>query len=130
MAVVMILFAAVIFFGTILNGTLIAISERKREMATFRTMGYYGHEVSRLFLRENLLNTIIGTLFGLPLGHWLLVASMKGFVTDAFSFPATLTNISYVYTLILAICFVLLSQIVVVRNLKKQNWVEALSLKE
>ncbi len=129
-AVLMILFAAVIFFGAILNGTLISISERRREMATFRTMGYFEHEVGRLFLRENLVNNIIGTIIGLPLGHWMLVASMKGFVTDAYNFPATLAAISYVYTLVLAIGFVLLSQVVVVRNLRKQNWVEALSLKE
>jgi putative ABC transport system permease protein len=130
MAIVMIVFAAVIFFGAILNGTLIAISERRREMATFRTMGYYNYEVGRLFLRENLLNNIIGTLFGFPLGYWLLMESMKGFVSDAYSFPATLAPISYGYTMILAVTFVLLSQVVVIRNLRKQNWVEALSLKE
>ncbi len=129
-ALVMILFAAVIFFGAILNGTLIAISERRREMATFRTMGYFNYEVGRLFLRENLLTTLCGSLIGLPLGHWMLVASMKGFVTDAFSFPATLAPMSYMYTLILAIIFVLISQIFVMRNLRNQNWVEALSLKE
>lgn len=130
MAVVMIFFAAIIFFGTILNGTLIALSERQREMATFRTMGYYNREVSRIFLRENLFNNILGTLIGLPLGYWLLAASMKGFVTDAYSFPATLSPESYLYTILLAILFVLLSQLVVKRNLRKMNWVEALSLKE
>ncbi len=129
-AVVMIIFAAVIFFGAILNGTLIAISERRREMATFRTMGYFENEVGRLFLRENLLNNVIGTFFGMLMGHWMLIASMEGFVTDAYSFPATLASVSYLYTLLLAVGFVLLSQIVVVRNLRNQNWVEALSLKE
>lgn len=130
MAVVMIFFAAIIFFGTILNGTLIALSERQREMATFRTMGYYNREVSRIFLRENLFNNILGTLIGLPLGYWLLVTSMKGFVTEAYSFPAALSSESYLYTILLAILFVLLSQIVVIRNLRKMNWVEALSIKE
>lgn len=129
-ALVMIVFAAVIFFGAILNGTLIAISERRREMATFRTMGYFDHEVSRLFLRENLLVNVVGTLLGLPLGYWMLIESMKGFVSDAYSFPASLTYASYGCTLVLAVLFVLLSQGVVVRSLKKQNWVEALSLKE
>ena len=129
-AVVMILFAAVIFFGTILNGTLVAIAERRREIATFRTMGYYDSEVARLFLRENLVNNILGTLFGLPLGYWMLKTSMQGFVSDAYSFPATLMPASYLYTMILAIGFVLLSQRVVTRSLKNQNWVEALSLKE
>lgn len=130
MAVMMIFFAGVIFFGAILNGTLIAISERRREMATLRTMGYYNYEVGRLFLRENLLTNIIGTLFGLPLGYWLLVSSMKAFETDAYSFPASLSNASYVYTLLLAVLFVLLSHLFVIKKLRGQNWVEAMSLKE
>lgn len=129
-AMVMIVFAAVIFFGAILNGTLISISERRREIATFRTMGYFDKEVGRLFLRENLLNNLIGSLAGLPLGYWMLVASMKSFVSDAYSFPAVLAPLSYVYTMVLAVLFVLVSQIVVMNNIKKQNWVEALSLKE
>ncbi len=129
-AVVMILFAAVIFFGAILNGTLIAISERQREMATFRTMGYFENEVARLFLRENMVTNVIGACFGLPMGFAMLDSTMKGIATDAYSFPATITSISYVYTIILAICFVLLTQTVVVRTLRAQNWVEAMSLKE
>lgn len=129
-AVIMILFAAVIFFGAILNGTLIAISERSREMATFRTMGYYEGEVARLFLRENMVTNVFGTLVGLPLGYGLLIGSMQMFVTDAYSFPAKLDTVSYFYTVGLAILFVLLSQGIVRRTLRKQNWVEALSLKE
>ncbi|MFH1985237.1 MAG: FtsX-like permease family protein [Pseudomonadota bacterium] len=129
-AVVMIIFAAVIFFGTILNGTLIALSERQRETATFRTMGYYENEVGRLFLRENLINNVIGTLVGMPLGHVMLTVMMKGMATEAYAFPAALAPMSFVYTLALTICFVLLSQIVVVRSLRAQNWVAAMSLKE
>ena len=129
-AVIMIVFAAVIFLGAILNGTLISLSERRREMATFRTMGYFDKEVGRLFFRENLLNNLIGSVLGLPLGYLMLVASMKGFVSDAYSFPAEVAPLSYVYTMSLAVIFVLLSQIVVMKNIQKQNWVEALSLKE
>ncbi|MFT5729346.1 MAG: putative ABC transport system permease protein [Desulforhopalus sp.] len=129
-AVIMIVFAAVIFLGAILNGTLISLSERKREMATFRTMGYFDKEVGRLFFRENLLTNLIGSVLGLPLGYLMLVASMKGFVSDAYSFPAEVAPLSYVYTMSLAVIFVLLSQIVVMKNIQKQNWVEALSLKE
>ncbi len=129
-AVVMIIFAAVIFFGTILNGTLIALSERQRETATFRTMGYHENEVGKLFLRENLITNVLGTFAGMPLGHAMLTGMMKGIATDAYAFPAALAPMSYVYTLILTVCFVLLSQIVVRRSLRAQNWVEAMSLKE
>ena len=73
---------------------------------------------------------LIGSVLGLPLGYLMLVASMKGFVSDAYSFPAEVAPLSYVYTMSLAVIFVLLSQIVVMKNIQKQNWVEALSLKE
>ncbi len=129
-AVVMIGFAAVIFFGAILNGTLIDIAERQREMATFRTMGYQEKEVGRLFLRENLVTNVLGTLIGLPMGYGMLYGSITGLATDAYSFPAAVEPTSYIYTVALAVVFVLLSQIVVVRSLRAQNWVEALSLKE
>ncbi len=130
MAVIMIIFAAVIFFGAILNGTLISLSERRRETATFRSMGYFEHEVAGRFLRENMTTNLIGTLIGLPLGHWLLVISMQEFSTDAYSFPAKLAPMSLLYTLILTIIFVLLSQLVVRRILMNENWVKAMSLKE
>lgn len=130
MAIIMIMFAAVIFFGTILNGTLIALSERNREIATMRTMGYFNREVARLFLRENMVINIIGAIWGLPLGYWLLKASMNEFVTDAYSYSAVLYPKSCLFTIMLTILFVAISQLVVVRRIKHQNWVEAISLKE
>ncbi len=129
-ATIMILFAAVIFFGSILNSTLIAIAERTREIATFSALGYFDRETGRLFLRENLLTNVCGTLLGLPLGTVMLYAIMLGFQTDAYSIPAALRPVSYLYTLILAVFFVAVAQLSVYRNMRQINRVEALSLKE
>jgi putative ABC transport system permease protein len=129
-ALIMILFAAVIFFGSILNGTLIAMSERRRELATFSALGYHDRETARLFLRENLLTNLAGALLGLPLGHFLLEAMMLGFETDAYSFPAVMRPASYVYTLALAVLFVLVSQLAVRRGLRRLDRVEALNVQE
>jgi putative ABC transport system permease protein len=129
-AVMMILFAAVIFFGSILNGTLIAIAERTREIATFSALGYFDRETGRLFFRENLLTNLTGTLLGLPLGTVMLHSIMIGFQTDAYSLPAALRPISYLYTLVLALVFVIVAQLSVYRNMNQINRVEALSLKE
>ena len=130
MAFVMIFFAAFIFFGAILNATLIAFSERKRDIATFRTLGYYEKEVTRLFLRENLITNLTGTIIGLPLGLIMTTSAMKSLVNDAYSFPVAVSINSYFYTIMLAVCFVLLSQFTVYRQLRKLNWIEAMSLKE
>ena len=129
-ATIMILFASVIFFGTILNATLIGIAERRREIATFGAIGYHHHEISRIFLRENLLTNLIGTLIGLPLGYLMLRSIMTSLQTDSYAFAAALEPLSLLYTLILAIAFVLVSQIVVIRSIRALNRVEALSSKE
>lgn len=129
-ALAMIGFAAIIFLGTILNTSLIAISERLRDIATFRTLGYHRSEVAGQFLKENLIINLIGTIIGLPLGYSMLVSTMDSFATDAYSMPSTLQPESLIYTIILTIVFVFAAQLVVTRKIKKLNWVEALSLKE
>lgn len=129
-AIIMIIFAGIIFFGAILNNTLVAISQRGREIATFRTMGYFHSEVARIFLRENLITGITGAMAGLFLGHAMLFSAMKSMATDAFSFPPFLKPLSYIFTLGLSIIFIFLTQAVVSRILNKLNWIEALSLKE
>ena len=126
----MIGFAGVIFLGTILNTTFIAISERERDIATFRTMGYLQDEVAALFLRENLIVNLAGTCLGVPLGYLMLVSTMSGFATDAYSFPAALRWESVMYTVILSVVFVFIAQVATARKIRRQNWVEALSLKE
>ncbi len=114
-AMIMILFAGIIFFGAILNNTLVAISQRGREIATFRTMGYFHSEVAQIFLRENLITGITGAMAGLVLGHVMLFSAMKSMATDAFSFPPFLKPWSYIFTLGLSIIFIFLTQAVVNR---------------
>lgn len=130
MSTVMVIFAAIIFFGSILNGSLISIAERKREIATFRVLGYSPSEVSNIFLRENMILNIIGAFLGMPLGYYLLVGMLMSFQTDALSFPTYVAFNTWIYTFALAILFVLCAQWVVHRSILKLNWIEALSMKE
>lgn len=129
-ALAMIGFAATIFLGTILNTSMIAISERVRDIATFRTLGYHQGEVATQFLKENMTINLIGTFFGIPLGYVMLISTMDSFATDAYSMPAALEPMSLLYTLLLTVVFVLIAQYVVTKKIGKLNWVEALSLKE
>jgi putative ABC transport system permease protein len=130
MAIAMIAFAAVIYFGSILNGALIALSERKREIATFRVLGYSPGETGAVFLRENLLTTLPGAVLGLPLG-WLLVLGMvAGYANDSFRIPACISPASVVWTLILSLLFALGAHAVVHGAILKLQWQEALSMKE
>jgi len=126
----LILFGAVIFFGSILNASLIAIVERQREIATFRVLGYQLGEIGSIFLRENLLQNMAGAFLGLPLGWWLLKMQAKEFTNDMYAMPCIVSPLSWVYSIGLAFLFVIASQFIVQRSIKALDWNEALSMKE
>ena len=127
---VMVGFAAVIFFGSILNGSLISISERRREIATFRVLGYRPPEISGIFLRENLLVNLLGAVLGLPLGYALLNAMAKLSTNDLYAMPVKVQPLSWVGTWVLAGVFVLAAHWIVRRSIVRMDWLAALKVKE
>jgi len=129
-SVVMVLFAGVIFFGSILNGSLIAVAERRREIATFRVLGYRPMEVGAIFLRENLLINMIGTVLGLPLGYAMLYGMVTQYSNDMYSMPCVINPSSWVWTVVLAFLFVFGAHWVVQKSISRLKWGEALAMKE
>lgn len=126
----MILFGAVIFFGAILNGSLIAIVERRREIATFRVLGYQASAVGNVFLRENIVQNMIGAVLGLPLGWWMLQGLAAEFTNDLYAMPCIVSPSSWAWSLGLALLFVLMAQWVVQKAVNGLDWSEALKMKE
>jgi len=126
----LILFGAVIFFGAILNGSLISIIERAREIATFRVLGYQPGEISAIFFRENMIQYGIGALLGLPLGWWLLWAINSQFTNDMYSVPTIVAPVSWVKTVVLSFAFILGAHVFVKIAIKRLHWQDALNMKE
>ncbi len=126
----LIFFGAVIFFGSILNASLIAIIERQRDIATYRVLGYQTGEIGRMFLRENLLVNLTGLLLGLPLGWYLLKGMAALYTNDMYAMPAVMTGASWAWSVGLTLIFVFAAQIFVQRAVNKLDWLEALNIKE
>lgn len=127
---VMIFFAGIIFFGSILNSTLISIAERQREIATFRVLGYQAFEIGQIFLRENLLVNMAGAVAGIPLGFLMLYGVAKEFQNDMFSMPCMVYPATWFYTPLTAFAFVIGAYFIIQRVIKKLDWPEALKMKE
>lgn len=127
---VMIFFAGIIFFGSILNSSLIAISERQREIATFRVLGYQTSEVGQIFFWENLIINMIGAFCGLPLGYFMLYGMAEQYQNDMYSMPCAVTPATWILTPVLALCFIIGAYVVIRRVLGKLDWPEALKMKE
>ncbi len=130
MIVVVIVFSCLIFFGSILNASLISLSERQQEIATLRVLGYTPAEVGSIFLRESLCVNLPGILLGLPAGYWASKAINIAYDTELFRMPFTITTMSWIYTILLGILFTLISHWPVQKTIQNMNWLTALNVKE
>jgi putative ABC transport system permease protein len=126
----LIFFAGVIFFGSILNSSLIGLAERQREVATLRVLGYAPRQIGGLFLRESLVINTAGTLLGLPLGYVLTQAMTAAYETELFRIPVVSEPWVGGTTLVLSVVFGLVAHQLVQRAIDRLEWREALNVKE
>ncbi len=126
----LVFFAGIIFFGSVLNSSLVSLAERRREVATLRVLGYGPWQVGALFLRESLIVNVAGTLLGLPLGFLLNYAVLLAYDTEMFRIP--LVNPTGVWLLVLAlgVAFGLAAHLFVQRSIHKMDWLDALKTRE
>ena len=126
----LVMFAGVIFFGSVLNSSLISLAERSREVATLRVLGYGEWQVGNLFLRESLLVNTFGTLLGMPLGYLLNWGIIVAYDTDLFRIPIVDPTRSCLITFAVGTIFALLAHGVVQRAIFGMDWLEAMKTKE
>jgi putative ABC transport system permease protein len=126
----LVLFAGVVFFGSILNASLVSLAERQRELATLRVLGYGPWQIGSLMLRESLIVTLAGTLLGMPLGYLLTVLMALAYESEMFRFPVVSGPDVYLATLVLGLVFTLLAHLFVQRSIHQTDWLEALQAKE
>jgi putative ABC transport system permease protein len=126
----LVLFAGVIFFSSMLNTSLIGLAERKREVATLRVMGYTEYQIGGYFLRESMVMNAIGTLLGLPVGYLLTVWLTTVYDTEMFRFPLVGPPIVWLGVVGLAIVYCLAAHLFVQWAINKLDWREALNVKE
>ena len=127
---IMVLFAGLIAFGSVLNASLVSLSERQREVGTLRVLGYTPRQVSGIFSGESFLLNIIGILFGLGFGILLAYFMSMAYSTELYRFPAIILPSSLFYTAVIMFVFVSLAQIIIFRLIRKLEWLEVLKVKE
>lgn len=127
---IIMVFAGLIFFGSVLNASLISLAERQQEIATFRVLGYTPNEVGSIFLRESLCINIIGSLLGLGIGYWLSWEIGRLWNTDLFRMPFIIKWYSWLTPVIAGGCFTLLAHVPVHRAILRMNIPQSLNVKE
>lgn len=123
---VIIICAGSLAFIVLYNLTNINITERIREIATIKVLGFYPMETAAYVFRENLFLTAIGGSVGLVLGkllHWFVMEQIN---IDMVSFPHTVLPLSYGYSLLLTFLFAFIVNLVMFQKLDKINMAESL----
>lgn len=113
-------------FIVLYNLTNINITERIREIATIKVLGFYAKETADYVFRENLVLTAMGAAIGLGLGKWLHWFVMYNINIDMISFKTIIMPISYLWSLLLTFGFALLVNGIMYFKLEKINMAESL----
>lgn len=128
--VVLVISAACLAFVVLYNLSNVNISERKREIATIKVLGFTRKEVDAYINRETILLTIFGSLIGLGIGVGLHHLIMNLAEMDDIMFGRTINSISYVISFVMTIGFNAIINLFMHRKLNKIQMVESLKAVE
>ena len=104
----------------------INITERRRELATLKVLGFYDIEVASYVYRENVMLTFLGALVGMGLGnlmHRFVIVTVE--VNEAM-FGREIHPISYLYSFLFTVAFSMFVNWIMFYKLKKIDMVESL----
>ena len=128
--VLIIVCAAALAFVVLFNLTNINITERLRELATLKVLGFYDRELAAYVFRENVFLTGFGVLLGLVMGKFLHQWLVLTVEIDMVMFARSARPMSYVYAVVLTILFSLLVNLAARRRLRAIDMVESLKTVE
>lgn len=127
---VLIFFACVIAFGVVYNGARIALSERGRELASLRVLGFTQREVGVMLLGEQALLTLLAIPIGWVFGYllsWLITWAID---TELMRLPLVISSRTVVRASLIVLLAAMLSALLVVRRLRRLDLIEVLKTRE
>ena len=126
-----VLFAVIIAFGVVYNGARIALSERSRELATLRVIGFTRTEIALILLGELGLLTVLAIPLGLALGYALAALVIRvAYDTELFRIPLVVSWSTYAMATTVTLAATVLSGLMVSRLLGQLDLVSVLKSKE
>jgi putative ABC transport system permease protein len=123
---VLIISAGLLSFIVLYTLTNINISERMREIATIKVLGFYDREVAAYVFKENIILTFLGSAVGLIIGFYLSIFVIQTAEVDVIMFGREIYPLSFILASLMTIIFALFVNIVMLRKIRKINMVEAL----
>lgn len=118
--------AGALAFVVLFNLGNINISERVREIATIKVLGFHSNETGAYVFRENLVLSIMGIIVGLPLGILLHRFVMNQIQLDMVTFRVIIAPSSFLYSIITVLAFTLITDFIMRRKIERIDMTESL----
>ncbi len=118
--------ACALAFVVMYNLSNINITERSREIATIKVLGFYSLETYSYVFRENIVITMISALFGLPAGVFLHRFVMEQIKIEAVSFNIRIFPMSYLYALLVTFALTILVNVILIPKIDRIHMAESL----
>lgn len=126
MILIMFIGSLIISLVVVSNISSINFMERKRTLATMKVLGCNRRRMYGLFLKENLLITLLGGILGIPAGAGILKIILDGSETTTTSFPYPSIFLNVIISFICLLIFTVIANITIYRRIKKLDMVESL----
>lgn len=123
---IFIIAAAVLAYTVLYNISNINISERERELATIKVLGFHDKEVSAYIYRENIILTIMGIALGMVLGIFVHKMLVVYCAVDTVMYVQTLSWYSYIISAILTAVFAVIVNVIMHKKMQKIDMVSSL----
>lgn len=122
--------ASTIAFGVVYNSARIALSERSRELASLRVLGYSRAEVAYIILGELAVLTLVAIVPGFIFGRGLCWMLAQGFESDLYRIPLVIGTDTYGFAAAGVLIAAAVSAVLIVRKLNRLSLVDALKTRE
>lgn len=123
-------FSIIIALGVVYNGARISLSERSRELATLRVMGFTRREISTILLGEIGTIMLLGLPFGLVMGYWFAWILTLFLDQEVFRFPFVIERSTYGLAVATVLAASIVSAMIVRRKLDELDLIAVLKSKE
>jgi putative ABC transport system permease protein len=125
-----VIFAGIIAFGVVYNAARISLSERSRELASLRVLGFTRREISMILLGELAVVTLLALPLGAILGYGLALVVVGSVTSEVFRIPLVVRPGMVAWTWLVIIAAAALSSLVVRRRLDQLDLVAVLKTRE
>lgn len=126
MVVLLIVVSAILGFVIIYNLGILSFTEKQYQFATLKVLGFKDKQIKNIFVKQNLWLTVVGIIFGLPLGFLMLDYIFKSALGDNYDFNAYINLVSYLYATVGSLVVSVVVNKVLSRKVKKIDMVSSL----